>query len=55
MNMLSAVVGGIGVIILTVELTVDHGPEKRCLILVSVSELLLFSEVIFISSKCMLV
>ncbi|XP_034501780.1 membrane-spanning 4-domains subfamily A member 4A-like isoform X7 [Ailuropoda melanoleuca] len=33
MNMLSAVVGGIGVIILTVELTVDHGPEKRCLIL----------------------
>ncbi|XP_045643042.1 membrane-spanning 4-domains subfamily A member 4A-like isoform X5 [Ursus americanus] len=33
MNILSAVVGGIGVIILTVELAVDHGSEKRCLIL----------------------
>ena len=40
MNTLSAVVGGIGTIISTVELTVELKSERRCLIFVSVCELL---------------
>lgn len=53
--MLSAVAGVIGIIVLIIELTVLFAPEKKCLILVSVSELLLFSAIIFILSKCILV
>lgn len=55
MNILSAVVGGVGIILSTVGLTVVHELEKSCLILVSVSELILFSEVIFLLSKYTLV
>lgn len=54
-NILSAVVGGVGIILSTVGLTMVHELEKSCLILVSVSELILFSEVIFLLFKYTLV
>lgn len=54
MNMLSAVTGTIGILMLIAELNIMLETEKKCLILVSVSELLLFSAIIFIFSKCVI-